>query len=429
MLHHDGSFLIDDRAVERARLAEVVEGLPDGVRARRPVHGIRRRVVGKEEAEVVVHLGKGGVDDLRRHEIGEDLFRPHVVEPVHRHEVAEPHVGGLVGDEGGAPEELVLGGRGVEHEARLPVEDRAGMLHAAVLKRGDEHEVELVERVRDAGVVFEPRQRRRVEVEDGVAVAGELFGVGLAVIHRHRPPVAHGGLRLEAARGEGEEVRRERLRLGEAEGRAVARRVRLRDRPVRHGLPAFGHVEREAEPRLQVRLVEDREGKAGAVGDEERVEEVVVPVERALSRDEADGDRVLPFDERRRGKDEVVVLDGVVGPFAVHVHAEHVPRRGVEVEHERVGGVAQAEADDRLAGDAVGAGGGDGEADVIADVGERAGAVLGELPRDAGAGVGHGGFTAAAREEHERGERREEGTHGRSGWVGRGDERKPPRPG
>ena len=47
----------------------------------------------------MVHLGERRVDDLRRHEVGEDLFHPHVVEPLHRHQIAEPHVRGLVRDD------------------------------------------------------------------------------------------------------------------------------------------------------------------------------------------------------------------------------------------------------------------------------------------------------------------------------------------
>ena len=57
------------------------------------------------------------------------------------------------------------------------------MLHAAELERGHEQELELAERVRDPGVVFEPVERAGVQVEDRVAVSRDLRGVGLPVQH------------------------------------------------------------------------------------------------------------------------------------------------------------------------------------------------------------------------------------------------------
>ena len=47
------------------------------------------------------------------------------------------------------------------------------------------------------------------------------------------------------------------------------------DRP-----PRRRQVELQAEPRLQVRLVEERKGNARPVGHEQGIEEVVLPVER-----------------------------------------------------------------------------------------------------------------------------------------------------
>ena len=51
---------------------------------------------------------------------------------------------------------------------------------------GTSNEVELAERIRDAGVALEPVERRGVQVEDGVAVARDLLRVGLAVQHPER---------------------------------------------------------------------------------------------------------------------------------------------------------------------------------------------------------------------------------------------------
>ena len=98
LTHHDGSFLIDDCAVQAARFVQVCQFLADGMRAGGPVYGIRRRVVRHEKAEVMIDLGEGGVHDLRRHEVGEHFLHPHVVEPPHRDQVTEPHVRCFVGD-------------------------------------------------------------------------------------------------------------------------------------------------------------------------------------------------------------------------------------------------------------------------------------------------------------------------------------------
>ena len=71
----------------------------------------------QQEAQIVVDFGEGRIDDFGRHEIGHHFLHPHVVEPAHRHQIAEPHVRGFVRDGVGAAQELVLGGGFVEHQA------------------------------------------------------------------------------------------------------------------------------------------------------------------------------------------------------------------------------------------------------------------------------------------------------------------------
>ena len=99
----------------------------------------------------------------------------------------------------------------VEQQPGGVVEDRAGVLHAAELERRHEQEVELAERIRDAGVALEPGERRGVQIEDRVAVPRDFRGVGLAVEHAEPSAVSLGRLDLEAPGGEREEVRRKRL--------------------------------------------------------------------------------------------------------------------------------------------------------------------------------------------------------------------------
>ena len=38
-----------------------------------------------KKIEIVVDLGKARIDDLGSHEIRENFFSPHVVEPIHSH--------------------------------------------------------------------------------------------------------------------------------------------------------------------------------------------------------------------------------------------------------------------------------------------------------------------------------------------------------
>ena len=56
--HDDRRLLVDDRAVERARFVQVRERLADRIGALGAVDVVRRRVVLKQEPQVVVHLGK-----------------------------------------------------------------------------------------------------------------------------------------------------------------------------------------------------------------------------------------------------------------------------------------------------------------------------------------------------------------------------------
>ena len=92
---------VEDGALVEALDHLLVEGVgrPEVVGGRageRDLDVVGRRVVLQEKSHVVIDRRKRRVDDLRRHEIREDLFHPHVVEPLHRHQIAEPQVRGLV---------------------------------------------------------------------------------------------------------------------------------------------------------------------------------------------------------------------------------------------------------------------------------------------------------------------------------------------
>jgi hypothetical protein len=90
----------------------------------------------------------------------EGLIEPDPLPPLHRDQVAEPHVRELVRDDHCDVLELALGrGRGIDEQRRLAERDAAEVLHCAVGEVGDAEEVHLVPGVRDAEVVRVEAQR------------------------------------------------------------------------------------------------------------------------------------------------------------------------------------------------------------------------------------------------------------------------------
>ena len=169
----------------------------------------------------MVDLRERRVDDLRRHEVGEDLLHPHVVEPPHRHQVAEPHVGGLVRDEAGAPELLVLRRRRIEQERRRRC--RRSRRRAPCRRTGTTGPAgnrTCPNGYGDPRVALEPFERGGVQIEDRVAVARHLRGVGLAVQHPEPPSV-------RAPRSRSESARRRTRTDRSAAGGVSAKRMRL----------------------------------------------------------------------------------------------------------------------------------------------------------------------------------------------------------
>ena len=223
----------------------------DGVRRRRPLRRVTPCLAAGGDVDPrVVELG-GRDERAVGHVLGERLVEPQVVPPLHRHEVAEPHVRHLVADRVGARQ--VLGAARGAGEDELVAERHAPrVLHRARVELGNEHLVVLAERVSDA--------EQLVVVVERLARHGEHL-VGLRL-----EPVAQRGARVqregnavvlsrdggEGAGADGDEIRRERFR------RRSAPELRLDlahgavgdDRPPLRG--AHGDVVR----RLEVGLVE-----------------------------------------------------------------------------------------------------------------------------------------------------------------------------
>jgi hypothetical protein len=182
------------------------------------------------------------------------------------------------------------------------------MFHAAELECGHEEEIELAERIRDTGVAFEPIERRRVQVENRVAVASHFLRVGFTMDHSEGTAVALSLLDEEPASREREEARGDGSRFGEGEPRAATARGSRGLGAVRNRFPAGGHVQGERPAAFEVRLIETGKGLVGPGWDEDRVEEVIAPVERRIAGVEIERDGVYPG-AQRGGREEDVPVD------------------------------------------------------------------------------------------------------------------------
>ena len=179
--HHHRGFVVDDLAVDQAGVAQVGQLLGDGDGALGAVLAEGGGVERAQAVQPVVDLRVEGLGYPCGEVVGEDLLGPHLVEPLHRHQVAEPHVGGLVGYEFRAGQLVAEGGIGPEEHPSVVVEGGSGMLHAAVLESGQDDEVVLGEGVGYSGVLFEPLEGRGHLGEDVVEL-GRLGRIGLAVV-------------------------------------------------------------------------------------------------------------------------------------------------------------------------------------------------------------------------------------------------------
>ena len=110
-----------------------------------------------------------------------------------------------------------------------------------------------------------------MKVEDRLAVPRHLRGVGLAVKHSETPAVPFRRLDLKASRREGEEIRRERLRLGESQADPIARRLAPDLFAVGERRPRRGDLEAEGVLRLEIGLIEAGERETCPGWNEERV--------------------------------------------------------------------------------------------------------------------------------------------------------------
>ena len=162
------------------RLRDVGDVAADGVARGAHVHLVGRALAGDEEGGPLVgELGGRGhapVGGPRR----ERLVEPEVVPPLHRHQVAEPHVRHLVEDELGAGRALRVR-RGSAEELAVAVGDAAPVLHRAA-EVGDEDLVVALLRERRGEALAEEGQALAGEGDHLVEVALELGDERLAAV-------------------------------------------------------------------------------------------------------------------------------------------------------------------------------------------------------------------------------------------------------
>ncbi len=209
------------------------------------------------------------------------------------------------------------------------------MLHPAVLKRRNQHEIELVERIGEIGVLLQPTQRGGVQVERRVAVAPHLLAIGFPMVHREGAAVSLCRLDVKLTRRKRKEVCADGACFGKGDGGAVAGDVVTQSRPVGHRPPRRGDLQLEGEPCLQIGLVENRKGKPRSVRDEQRVQELVAPVQRPVTGPEFDLDRVLAHLQRLRRHHHVIVDRFVGDVFPIDLHGQRVGGRIQKIQHHR----------------------------------------------------------------------------------------------
>ena len=256
------------------------------------------------------------------------------------------------------------------------------MLHASELERRHEQEVELAPGVRNAGVAFEPGERRGVQVEDRIAVPRDFCRVGLAMEHPKRAAPTFGGLDRESSGGKREEVRGQRLgfrkrQADPAVGLAASRLDAVGDRH-----PPGGHVQTERPARLQIRLIETGERPVCPCRHEECVEEIRMAIERVVAGDEIDEDLVPTLAQIFRGEHDVIGDDRRRDRLGAQSDAAH-PFGRREVERQRASGVLQHEGDRHTSGHPRVLAGGDRDLEVVAEIADAARALFREGQRDA----------------------------------------------
>ena len=392
LLQDRWSLVVDDRAIVALGLVEVGELLPERTGPIGLVDGVRRRLGAEVERLPRVRRWIDLIERLGRHERGEPLLEPEIVEPAHGHEIAEPLMGHFVQDGREAIETLRQSRSLAEDESVFIVEDGARMLHPSKRERRCKNEVELLEWKRATVVALHPVQRTMIQVEQGVEVG--FRGAGAPDVCRNRAAIPRRGGVAPWPGSEGDEIRADRLGLIEARRHPITRGVGGLDGSVGDDRPARRRGQCKADPSLQVGLIEAGEELIRIRRNEQGVE-VVAAVGRVMRANDAcpagrdvggelEVERVLPRLEQLSRNDEVTV-PGCVRRDRVTVDRGAAKSSASEVEY-GVSRVRSLETDADSTHRAIQRR--HVEREIIADVVYRRGAMAGEAMGDADIDLG-----------------------------------------
>ncbi len=208
-------------------------------------------------------LGEG----LVAHVLGEGLVEPDVVPPAQGDEVAEPHVGHLVGDDHGAGLAFGVGDGGAVDEV-VAEGDQAGVLHGAGVELGDERLVVGVEGVGLLELLVVAVVALPGDLEELVGVHVQVRGEGAAAVDAEGQAAVFGADGVPGAGGDGDEVGGDQ---GGGGGFPAAVAEVFGD-AVGEDAPAFGGLDGQVEDGLEVGLVEGGEDALDVVHEQLGVE-------------------------------------------------------------------------------------------------------------------------------------------------------------
>ena len=197
--------MIDDVPIEQTGLVQIRQGLLYRVGAESTVRVHGGGIMTLDEHQVVVQIRKLLPRYLVSQQIGEYLFGPNVVKPLHRHHIAEPHVGCFVSDEVQSGQFLVGCGTGPQEDGVGIELNGTRMLHAAKLIAGQDDTAVLFEWEGDACVVLHPSQRQCNLVKHRLQL-GCLLRISLAVKQFQRATVPFSHHTLKTSRRERDEI-------------------------------------------------------------------------------------------------------------------------------------------------------------------------------------------------------------------------------
>ena len=228
-----------------------------------------------DKVQVVVYVRELLGHNHTGHIICKDFLGPDIVKPFHCNKVSEPHVRNLVCYEFCPGKQLVLG-RVLFQEHALVVElDCAYVLHPAELVARENHEVQLRERKRYAGILLHPFDRMAHLIHN-LRHLGNFLRICLAIQSSDFKPVARIYIFLELAGNKGEKIGWNMLGFLEENillvfvGLSFANFSNGCSIPFlfdlfsgTYGFPVFRYREGEFERCFQIRLVEAREQFSG----------------------------------------------------------------------------------------------------------------------------------------------------------------------